>query len=131
MRLLLSIHPEHAAKIFAGTKRFEFRKLKPRDEVTRVVVYVTSPEARVIGDFAVGRVLVASPTALWKLTRDSAGLSRDALYRYFAGCIEGVAIEVASVRRFKRPKRISEYVSDGRAPQGFRYLRGRPMQRIG
>jgi predicted transcriptional regulator len=83
---------------------------------------MTSPEARVVGDFTVGRVLVASPSALWKLTRDGAGLSRDALYRYFDGRSEGVAIEVASVRRFKRPKRIREYVSDGRAPQGFRYL---------
>lgn len=122
MRLLLSIHPEHAEKIFAGTKRFEFRKMAPREGVKRVVVYVTAPTARVIGEFVIGRVIVAAPRALWEQTKLQSGLSRAALLRYFEGRSEGVAIAIASVRRFRRAKRIEDYVADGRAPQGFRYV---------
>ena len=43
MKVLLSIKPEFANKIFEGTKRFEFRKSIFKKEVKTVVVYASSP----------------------------------------------------------------------------------------
>lgn len=44
MKILLSIKPEFADKIFEGTKQFEFRKSIFKDKTVRkVVVYASSP----------------------------------------------------------------------------------------
>jgi predicted transcriptional regulator len=58
MKVLLSIKPEFAEKIFDGSKRFEFRRnvFKNRD-VRTVVVYASSPISKVVGEFDIEMVI--------------------------------------------------------------------------
>ena len=52
MRVLLSIKPEFAEKIFAGTKKYEFRKsIFKNANVKRIVVYASYPVQMVICEF--------------------------------------------------------------------------------
>ncbi len=54
MRVLLSIKPEFALKIFNGSKRYEFRRaiFKNRN-VDRVIVYASNPTKLIIGEFEI------------------------------------------------------------------------------
>ena len=74
MNALLSIKPEFVEKIFSGEKRFEFRKSAFREDVSRVVVYATSPVCRIVGEFEVEDILQASPRQLWQKNK---GFCRD------------------------------------------------------
>ena len=48
MKVLLSIKPEFVEKIFAGTKKYEFRKsLFKKNGVKDVVIYASAPIKRV------------------------------------------------------------------------------------
>lgn len=123
MRILLSIKPQYAEKIFSGSKRFEFRKAihKNRD-VTTVVVYATKPVGKVVGEFTVSGVHRDSPSQLWKKTKDASGISRCFFNDYFAGRNVGFAIEVKNAQLYSIPLDLVEVLPNGWPPQSFVYL---------
>lgn len=123
MSVLLSIKPEFADRIFAGEKKFEFRRALPAEELERVVVYVSSPVQRIIGEFLVTQVLSMSPSALWRRTRAHAGISRAYFEQYFADRDVAQALVVGRVTRYRRPLDPRELVDGFTAPQSFMYLR--------
>lgn len=58
MKVVLSIKPEFAFKIFDGTKKFEFRKsIFKNVKIKSVIVYASSPIQQVIGEFEIDEVL--------------------------------------------------------------------------
>ena len=72
MRVLLSIKPEYAFKIFDGTKRFEFRKVIFKNpDVKTVVVYASSPVQQVIGEFEIENIFSYEPDALWEMQKST------------------------------------------------------------
>lgn len=69
MKVLLSIKPEFASKIFNGTKKYEFRKSIFKRDVDKVVVYASSPVQRVIGEFTIADIICNDIESLWQLTK--------------------------------------------------------------
>jgi predicted transcriptional regulator len=122
MKILLSIKPEFALKIFEGTKKYEFRKsIFRRNGVKAVVVYVSSPIQQVIGEFEIEKILHKEVEQLWQLTKQSAGISKDFYNEYFADKEMAFAIQIGKIHKFSTPKRLSDY-GIGYAPQSFAYL---------
>jgi predicted transcriptional regulator len=119
---LLSIKPVHAEAIFSGKKRFEFRRSIFRKDVQVVVVYMTSPVCRVVGEFDVKHVISEDVDKLWKHTESKAGIGGDLFFRYFAGCDVGHAIAIGDVRRYNEPLDLQKTFGV-RAPQSFMYLK--------
>ena len=123
MKILLSIKPEYANKIFSGEKRFEFRKSIFRNAAVRaVVVYATMPVGKVIGEFEIDEVLQASPQALWSKTRQFSGISRSFFNEYFEGRDTAYAIKVLTVKRYRSPIDLERVAPTRHPPQSFRYL---------
>jgi predicted transcriptional regulator len=121
--VLLSLKPQFAHAIFAGTKTFEFRRaLFRRPDVTRVVVYASSPVQRVIGVFEIEDILSMAPRDLWRATSHGAGITRDYFDRYFDGRELAYAIKVRTTRRFARPRRLDRHYGVLTPPQSFCYL---------
>ena len=66
MKVVLSIKPQFANKIFDGTKKFEFRKaIFKNQNVTSVLVYASSPVQKVIGEFEIGEIFNFDLKTLW------------------------------------------------------------------
>ena len=58
MKIILSIKPEFAAKIFEGTKKYEFRRaIFKNKNVKKVVVYASSPVQKIIGEFEIEDII--------------------------------------------------------------------------
>lgn len=124
MKALLSIKPEFAEKIFSGKKSFEFRKSAFRQAVSQVIVYVTFPVCRIIGEFEVEEILQDSPEILWKKTKNRAGVSKKFFFQYFSGKEYAVAIKIGNIKKY--PKEIDPYKKYGATfvpPQSFRYIK--------
>ena len=68
MKALLSIKPEFAFQIFAGNKRFEYRRKIFKQPVDTVVVYVSSPVSMVLGEFKIEDLLFDDLEELWNKT---------------------------------------------------------------
>lgn len=122
MSVLLSIKPEFAEKILTGEKRFEFRRVIPKQRVDRVVVYASSPVCRLVGEFTVRRVVSAPPEELWRRARSCAGIPRRYFDAYFEGRTEAHAFEIAEVLRYDQPIDPLRIYRGFRPPQSFVYL---------
>jgi predicted transcriptional regulator len=124
MKVLLSIKPEFAEKIFDGTKRFEFRRRIYKNEAVKsVIVYASAPISKVIGEFEIKTVHHDDLNSLWDSTFEFAGIS-EAFYReYFNGKDSGYAIEVKEVRKYREPLGIRESYGIS-PPQSFAYVDG-------
>lgn len=123
MKVLLSIKPKFAELIFAGTKKFEFRKVIFKNRrVKTVVVYASSPTQKVIGEFKIGSILNDEPRRLWKETKLYAGINEKYFFEYFADKDVAYAIKVERVKRYNKPLCLREHFNLA-PPQSFMYLR--------
>lgn len=122
MKALLSIRPEFANQIFAGTKRYEFRRaVFKRENIEGVLVYASSPVQRVIGEFQIEEIIADDLESVWRRTQKYAGISRDYYMSYFGGRDRAYAIKVSSPRLFQRKRKLSHY-HVASAPQSFVYV---------
>ena len=120
MKVVLSIKPEFANKIFDGTKLFEFRKVMFKEHIKSVLVYSSSPVQKVIGEFQIGEIIKHDLETLWDLTKEHSGISEKYFYEYFAEKEHGFAIQIKKKKKFKVPKCLREDYNLT-PPQSFAY----------
>lgn len=123
MKVVLSIKPEFAYKIFDGSKKFEFRRtIFKNKEVKSVVVYASSPVQKVIGEFEIGEIINRDLDTLWNLTKEFSGITEDFFYSYFSNKENGFAIKVKNKKKYKNPKCLKEDFKLN-PPQSFVYIK--------
>ena len=123
MRVLLSIKPEFAFKIFDGEKKFEFRKVIFKNpDVRTVVVYASSPVKQVIGEFEIADILSSSPTEIWELTKKDSGISEMFFQEYFENRTIAYAIKIKNTKKYKKPLTLKEDFNM-LPPQSYMYLK--------
>lgn len=122
MKVLLSIKPEFAEKIFNGTKKFEFRRsvFKNKD-VKTIVVYASSPVQRVIGEFEIDSILNYELQQLWDDTKDYSGISENFFFEYFINKEKGYAIKIKKTKLYKNSLSLKDDFN-ATPPQSFMYL---------
>ena len=122
MKVLMSIKPEFASKIFDGSKRYEFRRMIfKQPSVTKVVVYASSPVQMVIGEFEIDHILEHHPKELWNRTREGAGISKGYFMEYFGTKDVGYAIRIKTSKLYRKPKCLkADY--NLKPPQSYLYL---------
>jgi len=122
MKVLLSIKPEFALKIFEGTKKYEFRKsIFKRNDIKTIVVYASSPMQKVIGEFDIEDILCERSERLWKITKEFSGITKQFFDTYFENKEEAFAIQIGKIHKYPKPKQLSDY-DINYAPQSFAYL---------
>ena len=119
--ILLSINPEYADKILAGSKKYEFRKKLANKTVDKIMIYSTAPIMKVVGEVEVLKTISSSPSALWEFTKKSAGITRDKFRKYFKGCKVAYAYQLGEIIQYDPPKELSEF-NISLPPQSFIYL---------
>ncbi|MEN6488821.1 MAG: hypothetical protein ABFD66_08060 [Smithella sp.] len=122
MRVLLSIKPEFAEMIFAGTKKFEFRRTVFRNQdVKTVVVYASSPVQKVIGEFEIETIINDQLEALWERTKKHAGIDEAYFFDYFSNKSTGYAIKIKKAKKYKKALCLRKDFNTT-PPQSFMYL---------
>jgi predicted transcriptional regulator len=123
--VLLSIKPTFADRIFYGDKpkRFEFRRrLFANREVKKIVVYVTAPVSKVIGEFDIDDIIALEPECLWEETQEYSGISKEFFDAYFEGRPTGFAIKIGKTHIYKEPLELKADFNVKAAPQSFVYV---------
>jgi predicted transcriptional regulator len=97
---IISIHPNYADAILAGTKTIELRRRIPElHSGTRLWIYATRPTGAVVGFATIKDISRAHPTTIWRRHRNGAGVDHALFKAYFIGAKEAVAILLAAARR--------------------------------
>lgn len=122
MKVLLSIKPQFAVKIFDGTKKFEFRKsIFKNSKINTVVVYASSPMQKVIGEFTFDEIMEENPEVLWEKTKKHSGITKEFFDEYFFNREKAFAIRVKETNQYKTPMDLIDFDLNF-APQSFVYL---------
>jgi len=122
MRVLLSIKPEFASKIFDGSKRYEYRRsIFKNQEVSKVIVYASNPVKRIIGEFEIEDIIHDELQALWTKTQNHAGISEKKFFEYFLNKSKGYAIKVRTIRMYDDPLPLNNFMVSS-PPQSFMYI---------
>ena len=122
MKVLLSIKPEYAEKIFNGTKKFEFRRsIFKNPDIKTVVVYASSPIQKVIGEFEIENIIFDELNNLWQHTQEFSGINKEFFFEYFSNRQEGYAISIKKTRKYNTPLTLKENYNI-LPPQSFAYL---------
>lgn len=121
--VLLSIKPEFAEKIFNGTKKYEFRKsIFKRPDIHKIIVYVSSPVKKIIGEFLVEDILCDTVESIWNKTHQYAGISKQYYQTYYKNRDKAYAIKIGNVIRYKYSCDLRGY-NVSTAPQSFIYIK--------
>lgn len=120
-RMLLSINPEHVENILLGKKKYEFRKVRCRRNVSKVFIYETAPKKMVVAEAELHEVIEDETEEVWRQTRAEAGISYAFFQEYFRGRTKAVAYRLVNVQVYKTPKCLSDF-GVRCAPQSFVYL---------
>ena len=120
-KILISINPEHVAKILTGEKKFEYRTKIVQKDVDTLVIYETAPVKRVVGEVKILDVLALSPEGLWAKTKDDSGIGKSFFDAYFQGRSIAYAYHLGEVKVYESPRELSFYGIKA-APQSFVYL---------
>lgn len=118
---LMSIRPEYAERILAGTKRIEFRKRPLASDITDVIVYATTPVRAIVGAFRLAGQETRPPRDLWAEYASVAGIAHDPFFEYYAGRGLATGILVGDVFAPSKPLALAS-VGLLRPPQSFQYL---------
>lgn len=121
-RYILSIKPKFVEKILSGDKKFEFRRIIPKNIGMGDVVYIysSSPVKKVIGYFVVSTIIKDSKESLWRKTEEGAGIDKKHFDEYFKDCKDGYAyiIPTSRLHLFEKPLGLHLFGIE-KAPQNF------------
>lgn len=121
--IAISVKPLFAERIFAGDKRFEFRRVLPKKPVGRVYIHVCGEDADRVQGFADVVAMGYLPkNELWEIAKDAAGMRREEFDAYFDGCSDAGYLELSDARRFSGMR--LEEIGLKRPPQGIAYVKG-------
>ncbi len=123
--IILPIKPEYAYKILSGKKKYEYRKKLAVHNITRIVIYASSPVSKVVGEVSVSGYLKAHPDDLWNKTQEHSGITFEKYSNYFADKKIAYAYCLKKAITYAKPKTLDEYGLHS-APQSFAYLKECP-----
>jgi predicted transcriptional regulator len=123
-KLVMSMRPEYADRIFSRRKQVEFRrKFSVKWRGCKAVVYGTKPLGALMGEVTLRDVTYGAPDDIWEAFGTMGGCTREEFSRY-AGNSDGVyAIELSDVTPYVSPIALAQVSllinEDLRPPQSF------------
>jgi predicted transcriptional regulator len=128
-RLLLSMKPEYAERVFEGKKQVEIRRRFSEKWLgSKAVVYGTQPLAALVGEVTVSGVTPGSPSRIWERFGGRTGCSHEEFAEYVGNAPLVYAIELNDATPYLCPLNTHEIakminVDELRPPQSFLELK--------
>lgn len=119
--ILISINPEYVEKIFDGSKKYEYRKVKCKKTVDKMVIYCTSPVMKVVGEAMIEEIIEGTPEKVWDITKNASGVGKEFFDKYYLNKNTAIAYKLKNVVKYNIPKELSDY-GIKTAPQSYVYL---------
>ena len=96
--------PAYARDVMSGRKRVEIRRrFSNKWQGAIAMLYSSRPEAALVGELKIGKVVKKSPEEIWDEYRESVGCDKDSFLAYCTGSSSVFAIHLDEVRPFRDP----------------------------
>ena len=119
--ILIPIKPKYVKQIFNGNKKYEYRKVKPKYKVNKMIIYSTSPVKKVVGEVEILDVLVDEKEKIWDITKEYSGINKDKYFNYYKSKDYAVAFKLGNVKLYDKPKELKD-IGINYVPESYVYL---------
>jgi predicted transcriptional regulator len=100
--LVMSVKPDRAEQIMAGSKTVELRKRFSKQwEGEKINVYATAPLMSLVGEAKIHSIIVDDPQEIWRKYGDEIGCSRLEFDEYVSDANVMYAIELNEIRPYR------------------------------
>ena len=123
--LLMSIKTTYANKIFAGTKKYEFRRksIGEKNCHKKIYIYSSGKEKAIIGYIIIDKILNGNIKKIQALTNNP---NNKELESYFNGCDICYALHINNYHKFSKPIKLADIKKSNEkfvVPQFYRYVK--------
>ena len=119
--MLLSINPEFVERILNGTKLFEYRKFRCREDVDKIIIYATAPQKQVVAEAEIEDIIEDDVLNVWRQTKQHSGITYSFFRKYYKGKKKAVAYRLKNVILYDQPLSLED-IGVSWAPQSYCYL---------
>lgn len=119
--IIISINPKHVKNILNGTKKYEYRTIKAKKKINKIIIYETSPIKKIVAEVELIEILENTPSIIWQSTKNFSGIDKDFFDNYFKNRNNAYAYKLGEIKKYDRPKKLSDFGLTV-APQSFVYI---------
>ncbi len=120
-KIIISINPIHVENIIKGIKKYEYRRIAAKQDISSIIIYETTPIKKVVAEAEIVDVLEMTPEELWQLTKEQSGIDKDFFDAYFKNKEIAYAYKLGAIKVFDEPRLLVDYGIKN-APQSFVYI---------
>ena len=120
-QMLLSINPEFVESILNGTKLFEYRKFRCREDVDKIIIYATAPQKQVVAEAEIEYIIEDDVLNVWRQTKQHSGITYSFFRKYYKGKKKAIAYRLKNVVLYDKPLSLED-ICVSCAPQSYCYL---------
>lgn len=120
-KIIISINPEHVQNIISGVKKYEYRKIAAKQDISSIIIYETTPIRKIVAEAEIIDVLELPPEELWNQTKNESGISKSFFDKYFNNRTVAYAYKLGRIMVYDTPKTLLDYGIKA-APQSFVYV---------
>lgn len=122
MKLLLSIHTEHADNIYKGIKTIEYRKTLIKCLNMTVLFYETSPKKKITGEAKISEILIIPKNLVWQKTHERSSAKRQDLINYYKDKEIAFCYCLTDIKKYKISLKLEDlYIKN--APQSYCFIK--------
>lgn len=63
--------------ILSGKKKYEYRKFRCREDVDKIIIYLTAPVEWVVDEMVVGEIVEDTLEVVWEMTKEYSSITKD------------------------------------------------------
>ena len=82
-KILFSIKPEYVKEILSGRKKYEYRKIKPKNRVDAIIIYSSAPVMKVVAEVNIEEIIEGNPDEVWQKTKNWSRTNKELYNEYF------------------------------------------------
>lgn len=120
-KILISINPEHVQNIISGVKKYEYRRVAAKQDISSIIIYETTPIKKIVAEAEIIEVLMLTPEQLWVQTKEESGITKEFFDKYFDGREIAYAYKLGEIKVYEQPKTLLDFGIKA-APQSFVYV---------
>lgn len=120
-KILFSIKPEYVKDILSGRKKYEYRKIKPKNRVDAIIIYSSAPVMKIVAEVEVEEIIEGNTDEIWEKTKNGSGTNKKLYDEYFKNKNIAVAYKLGKINVYEKPKNLIDFGLN-HAPQSYVYL---------
>lgn len=120
--IILSIKPQYVKLILNESKKYEFRKIRCKEDIKTIYIYETAPKMKIVAEVEVIEIIERTPKEIWSICNEYSGISKEDYDKYYSNSDRAIAYKLGKIKKYETPKTLQDFGLNS-APQSFVYIK--------